>query len=207
MVAPGSSVSDNRGGPAATDAGLWQSNPDGSIQSITLLEAITPDQTSVAFGLNDAGEVVGRSVTADGQNVTVYWITGETLPELLPVLTEDPGTYVRAWQINNQSLAVGELQNATDTERFATLWVKDADERQNIDLQTFILTESGWDLSGALSINNAGQSVGYGVVDDQQRAFLLTSVAVPEPSAVTAVIVTVRLGLFSLRRNPDWPSA
>lgn len=116
VVALGSSVSDNRGGLAATDAGLWQFNPDGSIQSITLLEAIEPDQTSVALGLNDAGNVVGRIITADRQNVTVYWGAGETSPELLPVLTEDSGSYVRA-----------------------------------------------------------GQIVGYGVVDDQQRAFLLTA--------------------------------
>ncbi|MGD1867545.1 MAG: DUF3466 family protein [Phormidesmis sp.] len=201
--APGFSVSDNRGGPAATDAGLWQFNSDGSIQSITPLEALAPDQTSVALGINDAGEVVGRSATADGQNVTVYWGARETSPELLPVLTEDPGTYVRAWQINNQSLAVGELRNATDTERFATLWAKNADEWKNIDLQTLIPTESGWDLSGALSINDAGQIVGYGVVDNQQRAFLLTPEAVPEPSAVTAVIVTVCLGLFIRRSATD----
>ncbi|NJN00047.1 MAG: hypothetical protein HC800_25500, partial [Phormidesmis sp. RL_2_1] len=162
--APGFSVSDNRGGPAETAAGLWQFDPDGSIRSITPLAALAPDQTSVALGINDAGEVVGRSATADGQDVTVYWGGGETSPELLPVLIENPGTYVRAWQINNQSLAVGELRNATDTERFATLWAKDANEWRNIDLQTLIPTDSGWDLSGALSINEAGQIVGYGAV-------------------------------------------
>lgn len=201
--APGFSVSDNRGGPAATDAGLWQFNSDGSIQSITPLEALAPGQTSVALGINDAGEVVGRSATADGQNVTVYWGAGETSPELLPVLTERPGSYVRAWQINNRSLAVGELRDATDTERFATLWARDADEWQSIDLQTLIPPESGWDLSGALSINDAGQIVGYGAVDGQQRAFLLTPEAVPEPSAITAVIVTACLGYFGRRRATD----
>lgn len=204
--APGFSVSDNRGGPTATDAGLWQFNPDGSTRSITPLEALAPDQTSVALGINDAGEVVGRSATADGQNVTVYWGAEETSPELLPVLTENPGTYVRAWQINNHSVAVGELRDATATERFATLWSKNADEWQNIDLQTLIPTESGWDLSGALSINNAGQIVGYGTVDGQQRAFLLTPEAVPEPSTVTAVVVfTAGLGIFGHRRNADRP--
>jgi len=40
---------------------------------------------------------------------------------------------------------------------------------------------SGWELSGALSINNAEQIVGYGTFDGEQRGFLLTPVSVPEP--------------------------
>ncbi|MEM6351909.1 MAG: DUF3466 family protein [Cyanobacteria bacterium P01_D01_bin.14] len=179
--APGFSVSDNRGGPQATQAGLWQFNPDGSVQSITPLDPLAAGQTSVALGINEAGEVVGRSATADGQNVTVYWGAGQTSPELLPVLSENPGSYVRAWQINDSSLVVGELRDATDAERFATLWARDADGWSNIDLQTLLPENSGWDLSGALSINNSGQIVGYGTLDGEQRGFLLTPVSVPEP--------------------------
>lgn len=195
--APGFSVSDNRGGPEATAAGLWQFNPDGSVQSITPLDPFAPNQTGVALGINDAGEIVGRSATATGQNVTVYWEAGQTTPELLPVLTEDPGTYVRAWSINNSSLAVGELRNADDTQRFATLWANDTDGWTNIDLQTLIPADSSWDLSGALSINDAGQIVGYGIVDNEQRAFLLTPTAVPEPStSVVAVFAVSIVGIW-----------
>ena len=186
--APGFSVSDNRGGPEATVAGLWQFNPDGSVQSITPLDPLAPDQTGVALGINDTGEVVGRSATPTGQNVTVYWGAGQTTPELLPVLTENPGTYVRAWQINNSSLAVGELRDADDTQRFATLWANGPEGWTNIDLQTLIPVDSSWDLSGALSINDAGQIVGYGIFDNEQRAFLLTPAAVPEPSMSVAII-------------------
>ncbi|MEO0987316.1 MAG: DUF3466 family protein [Cyanobacteria bacterium J06639_14] len=191
--APGFSVSDNRGGPAATAAGLWQFNPDGSVQSITPLDPFAPDQTGVALGINDTGDVVGRSATGTGQNVTVYWEAGQTTPELLPVLAEDPGSYVRAWEINNSSLVVGELRNADDTERFATLWANDAEGWVNIDLQTLIPTDSGWDLSGALSINDAGQIVGYGIFDNEQRAFLLTPAAVPEPSTAAAVVLAAAI--------------
>ena len=195
--APGFSVSDNRGGPDATAAGLWQFNSDGSVQSITPLDPLAPDQTGVALGINDAGEVVGRSATGTGQNVTVYWGAGQTTPELLPVLTENPGTYVRAWEINNSSLVVGELRDANDAQRFATLWVNDAEGWVNIDLQTLVPADSGWDLSGALSINDAGQIVGYGVVDNEQRAFLLTPTAVPEPSTSVAVVfAAVTLGIL-----------
>ncbi|MEL6470524.1 MAG: DUF3466 family protein [Cyanobacteria bacterium J06623_4] len=179
--APGFSVSDNRGGPEATQAGLWQFESDGSVQSITPLEPLAPDQTSVALGINKAGEVVGRSATAEGQNVTVYWGANQTSPELLPVLSESPGSYVRAWQINDSSLVVGELRDAAGEERFATLWAQDPDGWVNVDLQTLIPGDSGWDLSGALSINNAGQIVGYGTLEGEQRSFLLTPVSVPEP--------------------------
>ncbi|MEL7354825.1 MAG: DUF3466 family protein [Cyanobacteria bacterium J06560_5] len=179
--APGFSVSDNRGGPEATQAGLWQFAADGSVQSIMPLEPLAPDQTSVALGINEAGEVVGRSATDEGQNVTVYWGADQTAPELLPVLSENPGSYVRAWQINDSSLVVGELRDATGEEQFATLWAQDADGWVNVDLQTLIPNGSGWDLSGALSINNAEQIVGYGTFDGEQRGFLLTPVSVPEP--------------------------
>ena len=179
--APGFSVSDNRGGPQATQAGRWQFNSDGSVQSIVPLKPFASGQTSVALGINEAGEVVGRSAAADGQNVTVYWGANQTSPELLPVLSDNPGSYVRAWQINDSSLAVGELRDATDSERFATLWAKDTDSWNNIDLQTLIPDDSGWDLSGALSINNSGQIVGYGTFDGEQRGFLLTPESVPEP--------------------------
>ncbi|NJO11253.1 MAG: hypothetical protein HC873_18220 [Leptolyngbyaceae cyanobacterium SL_1_1] len=40
------------------------------------LSGLTLGQTGVALGINDAGAVVGRSATAAGQNVTVYWGPG-----------------------------------------------------------------------------------------------------------------------------------
>ena len=198
--APGFNVSDNRGGPEATQAGLWQFDIDGSVQSITPLEPLAPAQTSVALGINEVGEVVGRSATAAGQNVTVYWGAGQTSPELLPVMSENPGSYVRAWQINDSSLVVGELRDATDAERFATLWARDTSGWVNVDLQTLIPADSGWDLSGALSINNSGQIVGYGAFDGEQRGFLLTPVSVPEPGLLFGM-GTIALLAARLRRE------
>jgi probable HAF family extracellular repeat protein len=42
------------------------------------------------------------------------------------------------------------------------------------DLNKLISAGSGWGLSTAYSINDAGQIVGYGTHNKQQRAFLLT---------------------------------
>ena len=188
--------------PEATQAGLWQFDIDGSVQSITPLEPLASAQTSVALGINEVGEVVGRSATAAGQNVTVYWGAGQTSPELLPVLSENPGSYVRAWQINDSSLVVGELRDATDAERFATLWTRDTSGWVNVDLQTLIPADSGWDLSGALSINNSDQIVGYGTFDGEQRGFLLTPVSVPEPGLLFGMGAIALLALRLRRTSP-----
>jgi probable HAF family extracellular repeat protein len=42
------------------------------------------------------------------------------------------------------------------------------------DLNKLIPAHSGWVLETAYSINDAGQIVGYGTLNKQQRAFLLT---------------------------------
>ncbi len=44
------------------------------------------------------------------------------------------------------------------------------------DLNSLIPAGSGWALSVARDINDAGQIVGEGVINGQQRAFLLTPV-------------------------------
>jgi hypothetical protein len=49
------------------------------------------------------------------------------------------------------------------------------------DLNDLIPTDSGWELTAAESINDAGQIVGAGKLDGLTRAFLLTLVANPDP--------------------------
>ncbi|UOA07090.1 DUF3466 family protein [Methylobacter sp. S3L5C] len=48
------------------------------------------------------------------------------------------------------------------------------DKKKLIDLNTLNIPNAEWKLSWAFDINNDGQIVGYGLVDDKFRAFLLT---------------------------------
>ena len=179
--APGFSVSDNRGVQRPTQTGLWQFDIDGSVQSITPLEPLASAQTSVALGINEVGEVVGRSATADGQNVTVYWGAGQTSPELLPVLSENPGSYVRAWQINDSSLVV--VNYATPPTQSGLQPFGRGIPAVGSMLtckRSFLPTVVGISLVRCPSITRVRLSA-TAPSTGEQRGFLLTPVSVPEP--------------------------
>jgi uncharacterized protein (TIGR03437 family) len=52
------------------------------------------------------------------------------------------------------------------------------------DLNRQLVNGSGWQLASATGINNAGQIVGTGIIQQQQHAFLLTPVTPPTINAV-----------------------
>lgn len=68
-----------------------------------------------------------------------------------------------------------------------------------LNLNARIDPATGWILQSAFDINNVGQIVGYGTHNGLTRAFLLTPVAVPEPSALAVVGLAAVCGL-ALRR-------
>jgi probable HAF family extracellular repeat protein len=49
------------------------------------------------------------------------------------------------------------------------------------DLNTLINPSFGWVLQQAFAINDDGQVTGFGTIDGQTHAFLLTPEPVPEP--------------------------
>jgi uncharacterized protein (TIGR03437 family) len=52
------------------------------------------------------------------------------------------------------------------------------------DLNRQLVNGSGWQLTAATGINNAGQIVGTGIIQEQQHAFLLTPVVLPQINSV-----------------------
>jgi probable HAF family extracellular repeat protein len=155
---------------------------------------------SEAFALNDARQVVGRSftgaVTASGTSIFEAFLwQGGTMTGLGSL----GFTFSQANGINASGWIVGSATDVSGAPAAALLWQDGA----SVDLNTLVDDAAGWTLRSAQAINDRGQIVGYGTVDGQTRAFVLTPVAViPEPTTVALVGAGVLVLAGAARRRP-----
>lgn len=157
------------------------------------------DYTVDAFGINDRGQVVGSGA--------ISWFdeNGNSSYRIKAMLWNDPntnrvgielggfgGSYQgfgyresEAKSINEAEQIVGFSYTPTNTEH-AFLW----EEGTMFDLNNFIASDLGWELSSGLKINNKGEIIGTGIFNGQQRGFLLTptSATVPEPTSALSLL-------------------
>ena len=77
------------------------------------------------------------------------------------------GNQSDARSINDNGQVVGNSFVADNSKTQAILW----EDSRIINLNDLIPANSGWDLSGAVSINNAGQIIGWGTHLDENHAF------------------------------------
>lgn len=120
--------------------------------------------TSSARSVNDIGQVVGESLTAEGIAHAFLWDQGTM--RNLGTLPGDAASEARSINISGQ--IVGRSGVAGFSSSRAVLW-------QNgvaIDLNRLITT-AGWVLTSANGINDVRQIVGVGLRNGQPRAFLL----------------------------------
>jgi probable HAF family extracellular repeat protein len=122
--------------------------------------------------INNNGQIVGYSSLASGAQRPFLWQAGAMLD-----LGTLGGNYNVAYDINDAGQVVG-MSQITGGAYHAFLWEDDNENGQSDpgemrDLNDLIPLGSGWDLTVALGINEAGQIVGYGVHNGQNRAFLL----------------------------------
>jgi len=186
------------GGPTqVTRPFLW----NGGMQDLGTLGGY---RSGIAYDINDAGQVVGGadSNAGSGNPIThaFLWhgamqdlgtmgfefsearainesgqVVGEVWNELQPShaflwqngAMQDLGIW-RAYDINDRGQVVGSVY-AAGVYR-AVFW----ENGQMEDLNNLIPANSGWVLSEARAINNKGQIVGFGSINGQTRAFLLT---------------------------------
>jgi probable HAF family extracellular repeat protein len=115
--------------------------------------------------INNAGQVVGYGQLRSGANHAFLYRAGR----LADLGTLPGGTQSYAYAINNPGQAVGASDSSADAQR-AVLF----EGGQVRDLNGLIPATSGWLLSEARDINDAGQIAGTGVYEGQVRAYLLT---------------------------------
>jgi probable HAF family extracellular repeat protein len=144
---------------------LWSG---GVMRDLGALAGGTSD--SYAYDLDDAGRVVGASTYMSSQSTHAVLFSGGALTDLGTL----GGTESAARAINGSGQIVGHSTNASAVTR-AFLHEHGA----MLNLNNLVPAGSGWDLTEAYDINDAGQIVGKGSINGQTHGFLLTPTVRP----------------------------
>jgi len=172
----GSSQAEVAPGVNQTRATLWK--PDGTLVNLGILEIPGQDNNiSVAFGVNDLGEIVGYFGNALAFSHAFYWSEATGMVDL----GAPGGRSSFANDINNNGYIVGYASFASAPQNRAYLWYQGV----AYDLNDFLPPNSGWVLLEAYGINDRGDIVGRGQFAGQTQAFLLV---IPEPPSLVLLI-------------------
>ena len=126
--------------------------------------------SSVGYGVNDIGQIVGYADCGYFCFHAVLWGAGGNIQDLgsLPHSTESS-----AFSINNTGHVVGwALLPGSVYHGF--VWSQNAGM---LDLNNLIPANSGWTIEFAFAINDNDQVTGQGTINGQEHAFLLTPTA------------------------------
>jgi probable HAF family extracellular repeat protein len=123
-------------------------------------------KNSFAYAINSVDRVVGTSETADGSAHAFEWSRAG-----LRDLGALGGSASQAWGVNTAGQVVGFAYTALGSEEDAFVYTE---ATGIVNLNTQIDPSLGFHLRRAQSINDAGQIVGIGLHDGQERAFRLT---------------------------------
>jgi len=137
-----------------------------------ILPGLGEPSIGAALKINNAGQIAGWSNDSNGNPHAVLWSPAPKGGYYVQDLGTLGGAYSYAYGLNDRGEVVGSATVATG-EEYAFFWRKG----NMTNLGTIMTTpwpNHGWfTLSQANAINNAGQIVGYSVVDESTiRAFL-----------------------------------
>jgi hypothetical protein len=197
-----SSVYDSQGFPSGRRAVKWDA---GSTTAVLLDAPASGNVTAdIAYAISDSGYIVGAGsdMTAYGSDRAIRWDANGVPTVLSWVLPNGQQVAdVRPWDVNDAGVVVG-MAGALGVGSDALLWEPDG---SILDLNTLIDPTSGWVLTEARSINNAGWITGVGRLASERvdvpagHGFLL--IPVPEPACFGMVAAGAAVGLFGRRRR------
>ena len=145
--------------------------------SIVDLGTFPGDWSSIGWGMNNLGQVVGESHPPFGSRPVVWNSDAAHTPSELPLLPGD--NYGTATAINNLGQALGSSAlNQDGTWNVGPAKLVLWRDGGVFELQSVLDpdTGAGWALVTANGLNNLGQIVGLGLHNGQNRAYLLTPV-------------------------------
>jgi probable HAF family extracellular repeat protein len=131
---------------------------------------------SVGMSINRAGQILGLASTANDLEYHAFVYTAA-----MTDLGTLGGDFSYGVAINNLGQVVGESTTAEGA-LHAFLW-------QNgtmIDLNNLLPSNSGWELTGALFINDSGRIVGFGNHDGLSQWFILDLASANQPPVAVA---------------------
>lgn len=137
---------------------------------------------SRAVKVNNAGQIVGNAKFAGWHAHAVLWEHGVMTDLGIP--TDVSFTSSRALGINNFGQIVGYSYHNGGAYSRAFLW----EQGEMFNLNELVSSASGWVLTEAHAINDAGQIVGYGINPAGEiHGFLLTPVSWPPPQLYAVI--------------------
>lgn len=146
----------------------------GNVVDLTKITELPNLETilTTATDINDSGMIVGFARHSDKSNrvVAVKYASGDTGLVKLPFF-EDRYDNSVANAINNSGQIVGQALVSTPTTGLNAGFIYEDDTLKN--LNTLIPCKSGWRIDNATNINNNGDIIGYGIKNNEVRAFKL----------------------------------
>ncbi|HZS58216.1 MAG TPA: DUF6531 domain-containing protein [Gemmatimonadaceae bacterium] len=142
---------------------------------------------STAYGINDAGQIVGQGSSSVNDHVLAtdpdpgraFLLSGGAMQDLGALPGQDMSA---AYGINSAGQVVGTSFNSFPTDARAFMWSSDSGMTDLSALPD--VTAAGWSvLVTARAINDSGQIVGWGVHNGLNRAYLLSPFDLPPPTS------------------------
>lgn len=129
---------------------------------------------SIARDVNESSRVAGQGQNPAGQARAFLWEDGLTRDLGVPA----GGNLSRARSINDSGDVVGEWRILVNgQQRFKAFLYEDGRMK---DMNALIPAGTGWDLTGAQAINEAGRIVGSGTIGDETHAFAYENGAITD---------------------------